>query len=67
MRQGDDIHFRRRLQKLSKTPLEKKLKETKEFPYCKGLYPDCPDIPSKENPICKNCPVLEEMLERNNF
>ena len=36
------------------------LKNAGKFPDCKGLYPDCPDTPSKENPMCKNCPILEE-------
>jgi len=33
------------------------------FPNCKGTYPDCPENPSKEDTICKNCPILEEILE----
>jgi len=33
------------------------------FPNCKGTYPDCPSIPNKENKICRNCPILDEILE----
>ena len=34
------------------------------FPNCKGTYPDCPEKPTKDNEKCRNCPVLEEILER---
>ncbi len=34
------------------------------FPNCKGTYPDCPDQPTKDNPKCRVCPVLEEILEK---
>jgi hypothetical protein len=34
------------------------------FPNCKGTYPDCPEKPTKEHPICRICPVLEEILEK---
>jgi len=30
------------------------------FPNCKGLFPDCPENPDKNDPMCKNCPVLEK-------
>jgi hypothetical protein len=30
------------------------------FPNCKGLYPDCPEKPSKNHPMCRTCPVLDE-------
>lgn len=30
------------------------------FPNCKGLYPDCPEKPDKNHPMCKTCPVLDE-------
>ncbi len=36
----------------------------KGFPNCKGTYPDCPEKPVKENPTCRACPVLEEIMER---
>jgi len=29
------------------------------FPKCKGVYPDCPDLPKKDDPMCRGCPVLE--------
>lgn len=35
----------------------------KGFPACKGTYPDCPEEPSKINPKCRTCPVLEAILE----
>ena len=34
------------------------------FPNCKGTYPDCPENPTKESEKCRTCPVLEEILER---
>jgi hypothetical protein len=45
-----------------KSDSEKALKLAKEvgFPNCKGLYPDCPEKPDKNNPMCKNCPVLDK-------
>lgn len=30
------------------------------FPNCKGLYPDCPETPTKETRMCRLCPVLAE-------
>jgi len=29
------------------------------FPNCKGTYPDCPEIPNKDEIPCRNCPVLD--------
>lgn len=37
------------------------------FPNCKGTYPDCPENPNNELPPCKECPILEEILERDNY
>ncbi len=37
--------------------------ENSGFPNCKGLYPDCPEVPSKNNPMCRTCPILEELKE----
>ncbi|MBI2598580.1 MAG: hypothetical protein HYW50_05310 [Candidatus Diapherotrites archaeon] len=34
------------------------------FPYCKGLFPDCPDKPDKNHPMCRTCPVLDEDFKR---
>lgn len=36
----------------------------KGFPHCKGTYPDCPEKPTKDHPTCRVCPVLEEILEK---
>ena len=33
---------------------------TAGFPNCKGTYPDCPEKPSKDNKMCRSCPVLDE-------
>lgn len=30
-----------------------------DFPNCKGLYPDCPEIPSLLESMCKTCPKTE--------
>jgi hypothetical protein len=34
------------------------------FPACKGTYPDCPEIPNKVDPFCKNCPVLDRIRDK---
>ena len=38
----------------------------KGFPDCKGTYPDCPDEPKKGETPCRTCPILEEILEKEN-
>jgi len=45
-----------------KTSAEKEIETAKKagFPNCKGLYPDCPDNPKKDEYPCKFCPVLDE-------
>lgn len=48
----------RSLNKSFQKPVDKAKKDG--FPNCKGLYPDCPEHPTKDNPMCKNCPILEE-------
>ena len=55
----------RKIYNTVKTDTEKSLEIAKEagFPKCKGLYPDCPEKPDKENSICRTCPILEEMEE----
>jgi len=30
------------------------------FPACKGLYPDCPEKPARNEKPCKFCPVLDK-------
>jgi len=32
-----------------------------EFPNCKGLYPDCPEIPNLLDSKCRNCPKTEDV------
>ncbi|MBN2127627.1 MAG: hypothetical protein JW703_04530 [Candidatus Diapherotrites archaeon] len=46
------------LRKKDYAPLERAKKTG--FPNCKGLYPDCPEKPSKDNPMCRSCPILDE-------
>lgn len=41
-----------------------KLKVKAGFPNCKGAYPDCPDAPTRENEKCRVCPILEEIMEK---
>ena len=36
------------------------LAEKSGFPKCKGLYPDCPEVPDKNHKMCRTCPVLDE-------
>jgi len=39
---------------------EKAIDSAGKFPACKGLYPDCPEKPDKENKMCRSCPVLDK-------
>jgi hypothetical protein len=34
------------------------------FPACKGTYPDCPEIPNKDEKPCRSCPVMEALKEK---
>lgn len=45
-----------------KTRAEKTIEQAKNagFPNCKGLYPDCPEKPNKNNTMCKTCPILDK-------
>jgi hypothetical protein len=38
---------------------EKQILYSKDFPECKGLYPDCPKTPSLDESMCKTCPKTE--------
>jgi len=53
---------KRKIYNTVKTESEKTLDMAKEagFPNCRGLYPDCPEKPSKDNAMCRTCPVLDE-------
>lgn len=39
-----------------KTDGERKIEFSQDFPNCKGLYPDCPEIPSLLDSMCRTCP-----------
>jgi len=39
---------------------KKALDSAGKFPNCKGLFPDCPDVPSKDNKMCRSCPKVDE-------
>jgi hypothetical protein len=32
-----------------------------EFPNCKGFYPDCPEVPSLTESMCRTCPKTEDI------
>lgn len=38
---------------------EKDIKFSKDFPNCKGLYPDCPENPSLTDRNCRTCPKTD--------
>lgn len=40
---------------------EKAIVFSKDFPNCKGLYPDCPDEPSLFSSMCRTCPKTDGM------
>lgn len=44
-----------------KSENEKLIQNSKDFPNCKGLYPDCPDEPSLYSSMCRTCPKTEEL------
>lgn len=44
-----------------KSESEKALSYSKDFPNCKGLYPDCPDEPSLMSSMCRTCPKTDGM------
>jgi len=44
-----------------KSPQEKAIASAGDFPNCKGLYPDCPKIPSLKDRNCRNCPKTDEL------
>ncbi|MEW6295998.1 MAG: hypothetical protein AB1467_06990 [Candidatus Diapherotrites archaeon] len=43
-----------------KSPEEKLIMQAGKFPNCKGLYPDCPEKPDKNDKMCRTCPVLDK-------
>ena len=38
---------------------EKAIAYSKDFPNCKGLYPDCPEFPDLMNSMCRTCPKTD--------
>lgn len=44
-----------------KSEAEKIISFSKDFPNCKGLYPDCPEEPSLMNSMCRTCPKTDGM------
>jgi len=44
-----------------KSDAERMIEYSKDFPNCKGLYPDCPDTPDLSNKMCRTCPKTEGM------
>jgi len=37
----------------------KVIKNSGDFPNCKGLYPDCPEVPSLMVSMCRTCPKTD--------
>ncbi len=68
---GGSLNYERSYEKLQKarslSEEEKKIIMARKrgFPNCKGLYPDCPEVPDKNCSQCKTCPVLDETYERS--
>ena len=45
--------------KTVKSEHEKTIAFSKDFPNCKGLYPDCPDAPDLMLSMCRTCPKTD--------
>lgn len=56
-----DSTFLARQKASIKTDGEKVITHSKDFPYCKGLYPDCPETPDLMNSMCRTCPKTDGM------
>ena len=50
----DKLHDKKQL-----SPNEKVFTLSKDFPDCKGLYPDCPEKPDLMNSMCRTCPKTD--------
>jgi hypothetical protein len=35
-----------------------------EFPFCKGLFPDCPETPNINCSMCRTCPKTEKVKKK---
>jgi len=58
---GSSLNYEKMSEKGNK-PLsenEKAIRYSGEFPNCKGLYPDCPEIPSLDESMCRTCPKTD--------
>jgi hypothetical protein len=42
-----------------KSENEKLISNSKDFPNCKGLFPDCPEQPDLMNSMCRTCPKTD--------
>ena len=40
---------------------EKIIVFSKDYPNCKGLYPDCPEAPGLDISMCRSCPKTDGM------
>jgi len=56
-----DKEYARLVKSRSKTDQERQLSVAGEFPACKGLYPDCPEVPSLKENMCRTCPKTDGM------
>ena len=43
-----------------KTWQQKEFAKVGTFPNCKGMFPDCPITPNKNNKMCRSCPKIDE-------
>lgn len=44
-----------------KSEEEKMISNSRDFPNCKGLYPDCPETPDLMVSMCRTCPKTDGM------
>ncbi|HPM85701.1 MAG TPA: hypothetical protein PLI99_01245 [archaeon] len=42
-----------------KSENERLISNSKDFPNCKGLYPDCPEKPDLTTSMCRTCPKTD--------
>jgi len=42
-----------------KSDAERMIEFSKDFPNCKGLYPDCPETPDLMCSMCRTCPKTD--------
>jgi len=56
---GGQLTYERLHDKKQANPNEKVFVLSKDFPNCKGLYPDCPAEPSLMTSMCRTCPKTD--------